>query len=165
MENKLAEPQRRIRNEKYASRAVKWLMVVSLICGVVLLTGIILAFADTENIGLPIGLILMGGLLGVIFLGCFLAEKSRTLIMDTDRVIFPRGAEINGKIVFQKTVVKICDIGSVERKVHKGDKIISDDCFFYTLRLKDGTSVTVTLYAYGKEAEKEIWETLKSCIA
>ena len=57
-----------------------------------------------------------------------------------------------------------CDIGSVESKFHKGDKLISDDCFFYTLRLKDGTSVTVTLYAYGKEAEKEIWETIQSSI-
>lgn len=150
--------------KEYSSRAVKWLMIVSLICGLVLLAGIILAFAGIENIGLPIGLILMGGLLGVIFFGCFLTEKSRTLIMDTDRVIFPRGAEINGKIVFQKTVVRICDIVSVESKFHKGDKIISNDCFFYMLRLKDGTSVAVTLYAYGKDAEKEIWETIKSGI-
>ena len=53
-------------------------------------------------------------------------------------------------------------ISSVESKFHKGDKIISDDCFFYTFRLKDGTSITITLYAYGKEAEKEILETIKS---
>ena len=65
----------------------------------------------------------------------------------------------NGKTVFQKTVVRICDLSSVESKFHKGDKIISDDCFFYTFKLKDGTSITVTLYAYGKEAEKEILET------
>ena len=151
--------------KKYPSRAVKWLMAVSLICGVVLLTGMILAFAGIENNGLPIGLILMGGQLGVIFFSCFLAEKSRSLIMDADRVIFPRGAEINGKTALKKTVVRICDIGSAESKFIKGDKIISNDCFFYTLRLKDGTSVKVTLYAYGKEAEKEIWETLKSSIA
>ena len=150
--------------KKYSSRAAKWLMVVSLFCGVILLTGIILAFAGVENIGLPIGLILMGGLLGVIFLGCFFAEKSRTLIMDTDMVIFPRGAKRNGKTVFQKTVVKIGDIGSVESKLQKGDKILSEDCFFYTLRLNNGTSITVTLYAYGKEAEKEIWETIKNSI-
>ena len=150
--------------KKYSSRTATWLMVFSLICGIILLTGIIVAFTDIENIGLPIGLILMGGLLGVIFFACFLAEKSRILIMDKDRVIFPRGAYINGKSAFQKTIVRICDISSVERKFHRGDRIISDDCFFYTLRLKDGTSVTVTLYAYGKEAEKEIWEALKSSI-
>ena len=151
--------------KKYSSREVKWLKAVSLICGVVLLTGMILAFAGIDHNGLPIGLILMGGLLGVIFFPCFLAEKSRTLTMDAERVIFPRGAQINGKMTFQKTVVRLCDIRSVESRFCKGDKIISDDCFFYTLRLKDGTSVTVTLYVYGKEAEKEIWETLKRSIA
>ena len=67
----------------------------------------------------------------------------------------------NGKTVFQKTVVRICDLDSVESELRKGDKIISDDCFFYTFRLKDGTSITVSLYAYGKEAEKEILETIQ----
>ena len=141
------------------------LAIAILICGAVVLIGIIIAFAGVKNIGLPIGFILLGGLLGVIFLACFFAEKSRALIINTDNVIFPRGAEKNGKTVFQKTVVRICDIGYVESKFHKGDKLISNDCFFYTLRLKDGTSVTVTLYAYGKEAEKEIWETIKNSIA
>ena len=150
--------------KKYTSRATKWLIVVSLICGVILLTGIILAFAGIGNIGLPIGLIMMGGLLGILFFSCFLAEKSRVLIISAGQIIFPRGAEINGKTVFQKTVVRICDLDSVESKFRKGDKIISDDCFFYTFRLKDGTSITVTLYAYGKEAEKEILETIKSSI-
>ena len=150
--------------KKYSSRATKWLMVVSLICAVVLLTGIILAFAGIGNIGLPIGLIMMGGLLGILFFSCFLAEKSRVLIISAGQIIFPRGAEINGKTVFQKTVVRICDLDSVESKFRNGDKIISDDCFFYTFRLKDGTSITVTLYAYGKEAEKEILETIKSSI-
>ena len=150
--------------KRYTSRATKVLGIVVSICVAVVLIGIILAFADAKNIGLPFGFILLGGLLGVIFLACFLAEKSRVLIIDTDKIIFPRGAERNGKTVFQKTVVRICDLSSVESKFHKGDKIISDDCFFYTFKLKDGTSITVTLYAYGKEAEKEILETIKSSI-
>ena len=88
--------------KRYTSRATKRLAVVVLICGAVLLTGIILILAKTENIGLPIGLILLGGLLGAIFLSCFFAEKSRALIIDLDRIIFPRGAEKNGKTIFQK---------------------------------------------------------------
>ena len=148
--------------KRYTSRATKVLAILVLICVAVVLIGIILAFAGAKNIGLPFGFILLGGLLGVIFLACFLAEKSRALIIDTDKIIFPRGAERNGKTVFQKTVVRICDLSSVESKFHKGDKIISDDCFFYTFRQKDGTSITITLYAYGKEAEKEILETIKS---
>lgn len=91
-------------------------------------------------------------------------RKKQSLIIDTDMIIFPRGVEKNGKTVFQKTIVRICEINSVVSKFHKGDKIISGDCFFYTLKLKDGTNITVTLYAYGKEAEKEILETIQGSI-
>ena len=151
--------------KKYTSQATKWLMIVSLICGVVLLTGIIFAFAGIGNIGLPIGLIMMGGLLGILFFSCFLAEKSRALIINADQITFPRGAEINGKTVFQKTTIQTTQIRSVETKFYPGDGVIAKDTNFYTLRLKDGTSVTFTLYAYGKEAEKEILETIKSSIS
>ena len=150
--------------KKYTSQATKWLMIVSLICGVVLLTGIIFAFAGIGNIGLPIGLIMMGGLLGILFFSCFLAEKGRALIINADQITFPRGAEINGKTVFQKTTIQTTQIRSVETKCYPGDGVIAKDTNFYTLRLKDGTSVTFTLYAYGKEAEKELWETIKSSI-
>lgn len=151
--------------KKYTSQATNWLMVVSLICGVVLLTGIILAFAGIDNIGVPIGLILMGGLLSIIFFACLLTEKSRVLIIGDDQILFPRGAQINGKTVFQKTAIQTCQIRSVEIKPQPGDRVIAKDTTFYILRLKNGTDVTFTLYAYGKEAEKEIWETIKSSIA
>jgi len=150
--------------KKYTPRATKWLGVVTFICGAALLTGIILVFVNFENAGLAIGLLLLGGLSGAIFLSCFFAEKSSVLIIDPDKITFPRGAEKNGKTVFGKTVVKIRQINSVESKFHKGDRIISGDCFFHTLKLKDGTNITVTLYAYGKEAEKEILETIKRSI-
>ena len=151
--------------KKYTSQATKWLMIVSLICGILLLTGIILAFARVGNIGVPIGLMMMGGLLGIIFFSCFIAERSNILIINADQITFPRGAEINGKTVFQKTTVKTKQIRSVETKFYPGDGVIVKDTNFYTLRLKDGTSVTFTLYAYGKEAEKEILETIKSSIS
>lgn len=150
--------------KKYTSQATKWFMVVTLICSVVLLTGIILAFMELKDIGFPVGLILMGGLLGVIFFSCFLAEKSRSLTIGADRIVFPRGAQINGKTVLQKTVVKISEISSVEIKSFKGDGFISKDTNFYTLRLADSKKVTVTLYSYGKETEKEILETIKRSI-
>lgn len=158
-------PQRRMKMKKYTPRAAKVLMIAALTCGAVLLIGMIFVFASIGNIGLSLGLILLGGLLGILFFTCFLAENSRALIIDTDKVIFPRGAEKNGITVFQRTIVRICDISSVESQLRKGDKLVSGDCFFYTLRLKDGTSITVTLYAYGKEIEKEILETIKSGLA
>ena len=151
--------------KKYTSQATKWLMIVSLICGVVLLIGIILAFTGIGNVGVPIGLVLMGGPLGIIFFSCFIAEKIRILIIGADQITFPRGAEINGKTVFQKTTIQTKQIRSVEIKFQPGDGVIAKDTNFYTLRLKDGTRVTVTLYSYGKEAEREIIETIKSSIA
>lgn len=151
--------------KKYTSQATRWLMIVTLICGIVLLTGIILAFTELKIIGVPIGLIMMGGLLGVIFFSCLLAEKGRSLIIGADWIVFPRGAEINGKTVFQRTVVKTSEIRSVEIKSFKGDGLIAKDTDFYTLKLTDGRKITVTLYCYGKEAEKEIFEAIKRFIA
>ena len=150
--------------KKYTSRATKWLMIVSLICGVVLFTGIIFAFAGIGNIGVLIGLILMGGLLGIIFFSCFIAEKGKALIINADQITFPRGAEINGKTVFKKTVVKTSEITSVETRFFKGDRLITEDTNFYTLSLKNGRKITVMLYHYGKEAEKEILETIKRSV-
>ena len=76
----------------------------------------------------------------------------------------PRGADNNGKMVFKRTVIKIDKIGSIESKLYKGDGLISKDTNFHTLKLKDGTKITFTLYAYGKEAEKEIIEIIKRSI-
>lgn len=133
--------------------------IIALLCGVALLVGIILAFVNTSMASIV--MIALGGVFGILFLICFLAEKSRALIIDTEKIIFPRGADKNGKMVFQKTTVKLCDINSVDTKLYKGDGIISKDTSFHTINLKDGTTITVTLYAYGKEAENEILETIK----
>ena len=148
--------------KKYTSRATKWLGIVTLICGVVLLAGIILIFSEISTAW--IAMITLGGLIGILFFCCFLAEKSRGLIIDTEKIIFPRGAEKNGKKVLQKTVVRFCDISSVDTKLYSGDGVISKDTSFYTIKLKDGTKITVTLYAYGKDAEKEILEAIKRSI-
>ena len=145
--------------KKYVSQATKWLGIIALLCGVALLVGSILAFVNTSIASIV--MIALGGVFGILFLIFFLAEKSRALIIDTEKIIFPRGADKNGKIVFQKTTVKLCDINSVDTKLYKGDGIISKDTSFHTINLKDGTKITVTLYAYGKEAENEILETIK----
>lgn len=146
--------------KKYISKATKPLLFVTLICFAILATGIILVFKENPNIGLFIGLISMGGLLGALFLGCYCAEK----VIDTDSIVLPRGAEINGKISFQKTVIAASDIRSIEKSLLKGDGLIAKGTNFYTLRLVDGKRVTVTLYSYGKQAEAEIVETIKTML-
>ncbi len=150
--------------KKYISRAVKWFAFFAIISGVMLVTGIILIVANSSNIGLQIGLTMGGGLMGVLFLLCFLAEKGRWLTIDRNEIVLPRGADKNGKTVLKRTVIKVDEITSVERNLYKGDGVISKDTHFYTLKLKDGTKITFTLYAYGKEAENEIIETIKKSI-
>ena len=151
--------------KRYTSTATKWLAIATLISVAMFATGIVLIVVNAANVGLQIGAIGFGSLMSILFVSCFFAEKSRVLIIETDNFIFPRGAKVNGKTVFQKTVVRKCDISSVESKFHEGDGIFSADCFFHTLKLKDGTKVTVTLYAYGKAAEKEILEMMQNSIS
>lgn len=148
--------------KRYTPKATRWLAALSLVCGAALLIGIFLAFSGTDSIVLSIALILSGGWMGSLFVICFFAEKSRTLTVDADKILLPRGAKKNGKTVLQKTVVRLCDIRCVKSTFHKGDKIITDDSLFLTLTLKDGTDITVLLSPYGAQAEKEILETIKN---
>jgi hypothetical protein len=94
----------------------------------------------------------------------FFGEKSRSITINGDEIVLPKGADINGKMVFKRTVAKIDEITSVESNLYKGDGLISKDTYFHTLKLKDGTKIRFTLYAYGKEAEKEIIEALKKSV-
>ena len=148
----------------YISRETKWLAILTIISVVVLIAGIICIVAYSSNVGLQIGLTMLGGIMSILFLSCFFAEKSRYLTIDCEKIVLPRGANINGKMVFKRTVAKIDEITSVESNLYKGDGLISKDTYFHTLKLKDGTKITFTLYAYGKEAEKEIIEALKKSV-
>ena len=147
--------------KKYTSRATKWLALFSIISTLMLLIGIVFIIVNISNVGLQVGLTLPGGFMSILFISCFFAEKSRWLTIDADKIILPRGAVHNGRLVIKRTVIKTDEIISLESKFYKGDKIFTDDCFFYTLKLKNGAKITFTLYAYGKEAEKEIVETIK----
>ncbi len=150
--------------KKYTSRATKWLAIFAIISSVALVIGVILIIADFSNVGLTVGLTMGGGLMSILFITCFFAENSRWLTINGDEMVLPRGADRNGKIIFKRTIIKLNEIVSVESKFYKGDKIISGDCFFHTLKLKDGAKITFTLFAYGKDAEKEIIETIKNSI-
>ena len=150
--------------KKYTSHATKWLALFSIISTLMLLIGIAFIIVNISNVGLQLGLTFIGGFMSIFFLPLFFAEKSRWLIIDADKIILPRGADHNGRTVIKRTVIKTDEIISLESRFYKGDKIFTGDCFFYTLKLKNGTKITFTLYAYGKEAEKEIVETIKNRI-
>lgn len=150
--------------KKYTSRAAKWLGILFLVSVVISITSIILIILNSPDIGLRIGIIIGGVTVSLLLLVCYLSEKDRSLAMDAHKIILPRGVYVNGKMAFKKTVVKMSKIKSVESKLHNGDGLISKDTFFHTLNLKDGTKVTVTLYAFGKKTEKEILETIQKSI-
>ena len=151
--------------KKYKTLASKWLAILSLTCFFILISGVILMVLHFRNVSLQICLMTVGGMLCFLFSICYFAEKNRTLTTDSNTVVFPSGATVNGKMTFKKKTVNIGEISSIERKLHEGDKILAEDAYFYTIELKNGIEIIVTLYAYGKEAEVEIFEFIKNRIS
>ena len=149
---------------KYTSRATKLLAVFAIISVIMLVIGLILIVSNSSNLELKLVITIFGGLMSIIFLSCFFAEKSRWLAINDNEIVLPRGADNNGKMVFKRTIIKVDEITSVESNLYKGDGLISKDTLFHTLKLKDGTKVTFTLCSYGKTTEKEILETIKKII-
>ena len=94
--------------KKYTTRATKWLAKLILVSIIILAIGIILIIVDSPNVSLQVGFTMFGGLVSVIFLACFFAEKSRALIIDADEIIFPRGIDKKRKNSFQKNSNKVC---------------------------------------------------------
>ncbi len=148
----------------YISRATKWLAILTVIGVTVLISGIVCILAHSSNVGLQIGLTILGGLMSILFLSCFFAEKSRYLTIDDEKIVLPRGANINEKISFSRTIINTNKIQSIKSELYKGDGIIAKDTFFHTLTLNDGTRINFTLYAYGKDAEEEILAVIKKRI-
>ena len=148
--------------KKYISRATKRFAFFTVISSLTLLIGVLLMIIKLSDVGLV--LTIFGALMSILFLCVYFAERSRWLAVDDDKIVLPRGADNNGKRVLKRTIIKIDEIVSVESKFYKGDKIISGDCFFHTLKLKDDTKITFTLYAYGKAAEREIIEKIKQSV-
>ena len=145
--------------KKYTSRATKWLAILTIISVAVLIAGIICILAHLSNVGLQIGLTMLGGFMSILFLSCFFAEKSRYLTIDDEKILLPRGTSINEKTSFSRTIININEINSIKSESHKCDGTI-----FHTLTLNDGTRIKFTLYAYGKDAEDEILAAIKKLI-
>ena len=150
--------------KKYTSRATKWLAILTIISVAVLIAGIICILSRSSNVGLQIGITMLGGLMSILFLSCFLADKSRYLTIDDEKIVLPRGANINEKTSFNRIIINTNEIRSIKSELHKGDGIIAKDTLFHTLTLNDGTKIMFTLYAYGKDAEDEILAAIKKFI-
>ena len=150
--------------KKYISHATKRLAILTIISVAVLIAGIICILSSSSNVGLQIGITMLGGLMSILFLSCFLADKSRYLTIDDEKIVLPRGAIINEKTSFNRIIINTNEIRSIKSELHKGDGIIAKDTLFHTLTLNDGTRIMFTLYAYGKDAEDEILAAIKKLI-
>ena len=150
--------------KKYISQSAKWFALLTIICAAALIAGVILIITNSPIIELQVGLTMCGGLMGILFLSVYIADKSRYLTIDGQKMVLPRFETKNGKMSFRRIVIHMGDIRSVESRFYKGDGIISKDGFLHTLTLKDGTTIKFTLYAYGKDAEAEILQTIKNRI-
>ncbi len=129
-----------------------------------LLTGIILIVTDTATFNIQLFLTMPGAMLTVLFIPCCFAEASRWLTINDYEIVLPRGAIINDKTVFSRTIIRIPEISSVESRLQEGYKRVSKDTYFHTIKLKDGKKIIFTLHAFGKKGEKEILETIKNSI-
>ncbi len=146
----------------YKSIACKWLAVIAIVGLLFLTIGIVFIVTDVVDVGLQIGATAGGGMMGIFFLLLFLAEKSRSLLINKEKMVLPRGVKINGQIVFKTTIVKLDDISNIEGKFYRGDGIFTKDTDFYTIKLKNSTRIEFRLSDYGKCAEKEILYILKN---
>ncbi len=148
--------------KKYISQATNVAAIISLLSASTLMAGIILFIVKNPNVALALVFTMFGGFFTILFVPLIFIERSRFVAIDHDEISLPRGIEINGKTAFQRTKIKLSEISSLESKLIKGIFLITKDTYFYTLKLNDGVKITFTLYAYGKQAETEIIETIES---
>ena len=151
--------------KKYRSIYAKWFDVPAVISALVLIIGVFMLISGYPNSTASFALIFIGSIMGMLFFACFLSEKSRVLIIDTDKVIFPRGVRRNSKLISKKSVVRFDEMNSLECEFYKGDGFIAGDTNFYTLKLRGSVKMEMTLYAFGKDAENEIYETIRQRIS
>ena len=65
--------------KKYTSCAIKWLAILVIISVAAFIAGIVCILAHSSDVGLQIGLTMLGGVMSILFLTCFFAERSRCL--------------------------------------------------------------------------------------
>lgn len=144
--------------KKHTPAALKRITVLLILSLIVFIVGVFLALTRLSSTVTAVIVIAVGGILSVFLLILFFAERSRSLVIDSEKIVFPRTWDGKAVVYFSK-------IESVDRLRFKGDNVISKDCFLYRLRLRDGKTHDFYLYQYGKAAENEIFQLITSYAA
>ena len=153
--------------KKYFRSSAKVFGILSLICLLMIILGVILVITSTDFFELKLLLFGFGIPLGTIFFTCYIAEN-KYLIIDQEKIVFPFELTCfyknnSSTKRFRKTPVFFKDIKYVKIRFEKGDKIITKDTYFYDFHLNDGTEFSKCFYHYGKY-EKEIVSNLSKKI-
>ena len=158
--------------KKYNSSDTKIVAVIAAVGVCMLIAGIILTIAKIPLLALKVIFIVFGLFFSGMFIPGFFAEKSRYLIIDEEKIDFPRGCSIEGKCNSKRTVVRFDEIRSVKTKFYEGDTVFVSvilmlfgmpsmgDTYFYTLNLKDNRQIEVNCIRHYGKFEKEIFETI-----
>lgn len=158
--------------KKYNSSDQKIVAVIAFVGVCMLIAGIILTIAKIPLLALKVILIVFGLFLSGIFIPCAFGERSRYLIIDEEKIDFPRGCSIEGKYNSKRTVVRFDEIRSVKTKFYEGDTVFVSvilmlfgmpsmgDTYFYTLNLKDDRQIEVNCIRHYGKSEKEIFEMI-----
>ncbi len=159
--------------KKYVSGSLKIILFCLILFGIVLLAAVLILVLKLLSVSIAVPLTIFSFLLFILFLAIFFAEKSRYLTVDDRQITLPRGAIINGKTAFSKTLIEFDSVCSFESKFRKGDHgvfaliisllggVYAKDTTFYSIKLINGDTVTFTLYEFGKESETEIVSAIK----
>ena len=159
--------------KKYVSSSQKWLLLCLIVFVMILIADVIIFVFKLVSTSVYVPLTIFSFLLFILFLAIFFAEKSRYLTVDDRQITLPRGAIINGKTAFSKTLIEFDSVCSFESKFRKGDHgvfaliisllggVYAKDTTFYSIKLINGDTVTFTLYEFGKESETEIVSAIK----
>jgi hypothetical protein len=158
--------------KEYVSSSLKWLLLCLIVFVMVLIAAVVILVFKLVSTPVSVPLMIFAVVLFILFLIVFLAERSRYLIVDNHQINLPRGAVINGKSAFSRTLIEFDSVCSFESKFRKGDHgvfaliisllggVYAKDTTFYSIKLTNGDTVTFTLYEFCKESEKEIVSTI-----
>ncbi|MBO5983232.1 MAG: hypothetical protein J6V77_00905 [Clostridia bacterium] len=165
----------------YKTKAQTTWLIVSIICGILAIVGIILHFA-VDCGGAEWVLVIMGGMGCFVFLLAFLMERSCTLTMGETEMILPKSV----KRTYEEDINNIGDLfrGNYDlSRRHQGlrvnPSVSTDRCVVaYSdieyvayapkrqrrIGLKDGTRYDFSIIVYGSKEEDEILTTLANRI-
>ncbi len=151
---------------KYESTALPLMRALALFCLASLVIALALTVLDWGSASIKGLFWFFGGMGVMLFIPCYFAEKSRYLLIDSEKItltfgsmrLLPNG---KGKLMTKRLTLPFCEISHIDVEFYEVQTLHAKPTNFYVFTLKNGERYRVTLYSYGKEAVKEILGILR----